>query len=113
MAQRRELSARERIFVREYRVDLNARQAAIRAGYSRRSASRNTHKVLYRPRVAAVALLALLYGRRSHRLGKAQGREALLERSLEAAREAGAMDEDVVGLPDAVLYDELRRTGRQ
>jgi len=32
----RELSARERIFVREYLVDLNATQAAVRAGYSPR-----------------------------------------------------------------------------
>jgi phage terminase small subunit len=59
MPQRRELSARERIFVREYLVDLNATQAAIRAGYSRRSASRNTHKVFYRPRVKAAIAAAL------------------------------------------------------
>lgn len=63
--------------------------------------------------LAAVALLALLYGRRSRRLGQAQGREALLERSLEAARKAGAIDEDVAGLPDADLYDELRQPGRK
>jgi hypothetical protein len=50
---------RERIFVREYLVDLNASQAAIRAGYSRRSASRNTHKVFYRPRVKAAIAAAM------------------------------------------------------
>ena len=59
MPQRRELSARERIFVREYLVDLNATQAAIRAGYSRRSASRNTHRVLNRPRVKAAIEAAM------------------------------------------------------
>lgn len=62
--------------------------------------------------LAAVVLLVLLYGRRSRRLGWAQGREKTLERAAEAARKAGAIDEEVADLPDADLYDELRRNGR-
>ena len=63
--------------------------------------------------LATVALLALLYGRRSRRLGQAQGGEALLERSMEAARKAGVIDEEVAGLFDTDLYDELRDGGRK
>lgn len=50
---RSELSDRERMFVREYLIDMNASQAGIRAGYSRNSIGRNIHRVLNRPRVKA------------------------------------------------------------
>lgn len=63
--------------------------------------------------LAALALLALLYGRGSRRLGRAEGRGETLERAAEAASKAGAIDEDVAGLPDSELYDELYRAGRE
>jgi hypothetical protein len=63
--------------------------------------------------LAAIALLALLYGRGSRRLGREQGRGEVLERHLEVARKAGEIDEEVAGLPDVDLYDELRRSGRK
>jgi phage terminase small subunit len=50
MARRDTLANRERLFVREYLIDLNARQASIRAGYSPRS---STHGLVSRPRVKA------------------------------------------------------------
>lgn len=62
--------------------------------------------------LVAVVLLALLYGRRSRRFGRAQGRVELLERSLWAARKAGEIDDKVADLPDADLYDELRGDGQ-
>lgn len=63
--------------------------------------------------LAAVVLLALLYGRRSRRLGRAEERENVLERAVEVERQAGAIDDQVASLPDADLYDELHRSGRQ
>lgn len=45
------LSDRERMFVREYLVDLNAAQAGIRAGYAPARINANIHRVLRRPRV--------------------------------------------------------------
>jgi len=47
------LSWKQTLFVREYLVDLNATQAAIRAGYSLRWANSNSCKVLHSPQVAA------------------------------------------------------------
>lgn len=49
------LSNRERIFVREYMVDLNAKQAGIRTGY----ASSNICRVMKRPPVKAAVAAAM------------------------------------------------------
>lgn len=54
-----ELSARERIFVREYLVDFNASRAAARAGYSPKAAPHHAHRVKNRPRVRAAIEAAL------------------------------------------------------
>ena len=59
MARRENLTVRERLFVREYLIDLNAAQAAFRAGYSPRRAYTNTHRVINRPRVKAVIEAAM------------------------------------------------------
>ena len=48
----RKISDRQKRFVREYMVDLNATQAAIRAGYSRRSASQRGWALRRHPAVA-------------------------------------------------------------
>lgn len=53
------LSNRERVFVREYLIDLNASQAAIRAGYSPKSIGRNICRVMRRPRVRAAIAAAM------------------------------------------------------
>ena len=47
-ARPRRLTARQRKFVREYMVDANGRQAAIRAGYSKRSAAQTAYRMLRR-----------------------------------------------------------------
>jgi phage terminase small subunit len=47
------MTAKQQIFVREYLVDLNATQAAIRAGYSPRTAKQIAHENLTKPDVAA------------------------------------------------------------
>ncbi|MEN8196703.1 MAG: terminase small subunit [Pseudomonadota bacterium] len=55
----RKLTDRQGLFVREYLVDLNATQAAIRAGYARGSASRRGWALRRHPRVAAQINAAL------------------------------------------------------
>ena len=46
------LSAKQARFVAEYLIDLNATQAAIRAGYSRRAAEQQAYKNLRKPEIA-------------------------------------------------------------
>ena len=59
MARRGVLNDRERLFVREYLADLNATQAAIRAGYSPKGAKVRGSLVLNRPRVRAAVEAAM------------------------------------------------------
>ena len=59
MARRGVLNDRERLFVREYLVDLNATQAAIRAGYSPKGATVRGSLVLNRRRVRAAVEAAM------------------------------------------------------
>jgi len=56
---RTDLSPRERMFVREYLIDMNATQAGIRAGYSPKKIGGNIHRVLWRPRVRAALEAAM------------------------------------------------------
>ncbi len=46
------LNDKQRMFVAEYLVDLNATQAAIRAGYSEKTAGRTGHENLKKPEIA-------------------------------------------------------------
>lgn len=56
---------KQRRFIQEYLVDLNATQAAIRAGYSERSARQHGDAMLSRPHIAAA--VATAQARRSER----------------------------------------------
>jgi len=49
----RKLTARQERFVAEYLIDLNATQAAIRAGYSQKRASEMAYQLLQKPTVQA------------------------------------------------------------
>lgn len=51
--QARDLTAKEAAFVREYLIDLNATQAAIRAGYSAKTANVQAVEIMARPLVKA------------------------------------------------------------
>jgi phage terminase small subunit len=53
------LTARQRRFVDEYLVDVNATQAAIRAGYSARTASVSGCENLTKPNIAAAIITAM------------------------------------------------------
>ncbi|MDW9772563.1 terminase small subunit [Sinorhizobium meliloti] len=54
-----ELTAKQRAFVREYLVDLNATQAAIRAGYSAKTAKEQGARLLTNVHVAAAVAAAM------------------------------------------------------
>ena len=47
------LNAKQEAFCREYIIDLNATQAAIRAGYSERTANRTASEIMSKPDVQA------------------------------------------------------------
>ena len=53
MATRNKLTDRQERFVQEYLVDLNATQAAIRAGYSKKSAASTGNENLQKPEIQA------------------------------------------------------------
>jgi len=53
------LTAKQQTFVREYLVDLNATQAAIRAGYSAKTANRIAAENMSKPVIAAAIQAAL------------------------------------------------------
>lgn len=60
------LTAKAQRFVDEYLIDRNAAAAAIRAGYSKRSAKQTGHELLLKPHVAdAVAKAAALQQKRT------------------------------------------------
>lgn len=52
------LTPKQEAFVREYLIDLNATQAAIRAGYSEKTASAIGHENLYKPEIASAIAAA-------------------------------------------------------
>ena len=53
------LTPKQQMFVREYLVDLNATQAAIRAGYSKRTAGQTGFENLEKPEIAAAIQSAM------------------------------------------------------
>ena len=53
------LSPKELLFVHEWLIDKNGKAAAIRAGYSARSAGKSSFELLRRPRVQAAVRKAL------------------------------------------------------
>lgn len=58
------LTPKQRCFVQEYLVDLNATQAAIRAGYSKKTADKIASELLGKTRVAAAIQEAMLLRQR-------------------------------------------------
>ena len=83
----RKLTPRQARFVEEFLVDCNATQAAVRAGYSEKTAGVIGHENLSKPNIAAA-------------IAKAQ---------TERAEEVGITQADVV----AGLLLEARRTGKE
>lgn len=80
----RPLTPKQRRFADEYVVDLNATQAAIRAGYSARTAAQQGHELLRKPEIAALI---------SEHAGRALGKaEVTVARVLEELALVGFSD---------------------
>jgi len=58
-AKTRKLTARQKAFIQEYPIDLNGTQAAIRAGYSKKTANRQATENLSKPVIQAAIQEAL------------------------------------------------------
>jgi len=69
------LTLKQKRFVQEYLVDLNATQAAIRAGYSKRSSSAIANETLAKPEIKAAIAEAM--EKRGKRVGIDQDRTLL------------------------------------
>ena len=83
-----DLTPKQRRFVDEYMIDLNATQAAIRAGYSERSAASQGERLLRNDEIAAA--VAEAQKDRAERTEVTQDRVlAMLEETRDAAHEVG------------------------
>lgn len=76
-----ELTPKQRAFIDEYLVDLNATQAAIRAGYAEKSAHSQAHDLLRKPEVSDA--LQAAFAARAQRVGLTQ--DAVVERLMAIA----------------------------
>jgi len=96
------LTPKQRLFVQEYLIDLNASQAAIRAGYSIKNAEFQAHCLLKNPKVKQAIKLAMY--EREQRTKVTQDR--VIE---ELAKIAFINPTDVVNSYDASLHDDAAR----
>lgn len=93
------ISAKQELFVDEYLIDLNATQAAIRAGYSPKTAEQQGSRLLSNVKVKG--RVAEKMAERSKRCGINQDR--VLQ---ELARIAFVNPADVINMSDASIKDE-------
>jgi len=100
-----ELNPKQQRFVQEYLIDLNATQAALRSGYSKRSAMITGHRLLKNAKIAARI--------DRHRADKAAALSITAERVLrEYARIAFADVRQLASVEDLTWVDEkLRANG--
>ena len=104
-----ELHPREARFVEEYVIDLNATQAAIRAGYSERSAGQRGYELLRKPHIAAAIKAAMK--ERSARTGITADR-VIQELALLGFADMGDFaqwDRGYVTLNNSTSLDETKR----
>jgi len=96
------MNDKQRAFVREYLIDRNATQAAIRAGYSAKTAGQKGHDLLKKVEIAA----ALESGSEAHAERCAETIDGLTEElrtNLNQAREKGqvsAANQAVMGIAE-------------
>ena len=90
------LTEKQRRFVDEYLIDLNATQAAIRAGYSVKTADKQGYQLLEKPRVAEA--ISEKMAERSRRTGVNQDRVV-----MELAKIAFVNAADVIDSDDATI----------
>lgn len=96
------LTPKQQLFVDEYLVDLNATQAAIRAGYSVKNAGKIGSELLQKTRIKAAIDKAM--AERSRRTGITQDRVL-----RELAKVAFVNATDVINMDDATLKGDANR----
>lgn len=106
-SKRTKLAPRQALFVAEYAKDLNATQAAIRAGYSKHSAAIAGSKMLKVPKIAAA--LESLQADRAERTGVTQDRIVNELARIAFADIAGAFDANGNLLPVSQMPEDVRR----
>lgn len=111
------LTPKQAAFVREYLIDLNATQAAIRAGYSERTAHTTGHENLRKPEVAAAVQEAM----RERAESTAVTAEMVLERLRTEAEGLGPdtsasariRASELLGKHLGMFTDKIETSGRQ
>ena len=96
------MTLKQKRFVEEYLIDLNATQAAIRAGYSPRSAKQIGQENLYKPAIQNAIDKAM--AERSRRTGISQDRVI-----MELAKIAFLNPVDVIDMDAATVRGEANR----
>ncbi|WP_434642736.1 terminase small subunit [Thermoanaerobacterium thermosaccharolyticum] len=96
------LTLKQKRFIEEYLIDLNATQAAIRAGYSAKNADKIGSQLLGKTRVAAAIKQAM--AERSRRTGISQDRVL-----RELAKVAFVNATDVINMDDATIRGDANR----
>lgn len=96
------MTAKQERFVQEYLIDLNATQAAIRAGYSPKTAQEQSARLL--SKVMIQAAISKAQAERSRRTGNNQDRVI-----RELAKVAFLNPVDVIDMDDATIQGEANR----
>lgn len=96
------MTAKQERFVQEYLIDLNATQAAIRAGYSPKTAQEQSARLL--SKVMIQAAISKAQAERSRRTGINQDRVI-----RELAKVAFLNPVDVIDMDDATIQGEANR----
>jgi len=101
------LTAKQARFVDEYLIDLNATQAAIRAGYSKNSAAQQGWDLLRKPEIAAV-----IQERRKELIEKVRVTQEMVVLELAALAFANMIDYIGIG-GDGLPYSDLTKMTRK
>lgn len=99
------MTERQKRFVEEYLIDLNATQAAIRAGYSSRNADKIGHELLGKTRVSDAISKAM--AERSKRTGINQDRVLLELARIGFAKITDVVDPETAKIKTDASEDDL------
>lgn len=99
------MTEKQKRFVEEYLIDLNATQAAIRAGYSSRNADKIGHELLGKTRVSDAISKAM--AERSKRTGISQDRVLFELARIGFAKITDVVDPDTAKIKTDASEDDL------
>ena len=99
------LTAKQKLFIDEYLIDLNATQAAIRAGYSPNNAEQMGYQLLQKTSVSDAISKAM--AERSRRTGINQDRILMELAKIALVNPANVVDFDEATILDSALPEDL------